>query len=456
MHKQYVAIFIVGIVTLCLLAGVAYNLPPIHDRLAWRVDNLRVAIKRYFNPPEEVVFTPQEQIEVIVQGTLTALASEPTPMFPPGLTETPLPSPTPSQIPTPIPDHAALSGIRHEYQKFNNCAPTNLSMVLSYWGWQGDQFATRAYLRPSYEIDDKNVNPFEIVDFVEKYTEYDALWRVGGDLELLKRLVAAGFPVLIEKGLHPSDDAWLGHYQTISGYNDANAQFLVYDSYEGPPEAYGVPYEVIAQFWRHFNFSYVVVFPSERAAEVHSILGPHGDPQKNFQAAADLALQEANGLSGREQFFAWFNRGTNLVYLQDYAGAAQAYDMAFVLYAALPQAERPWRLLWYQDGPYAAYYYTGRYQDVINLAHTTLINVDKPVLEETYYWRGMAKAALGDREGAVEDLTRAYTLNPNSTPAGEELQRITSLDTTLLAKDSDGELITAFFPKVRSERKTIH
>jgi len=56
--------------------------------------------------------------------------------------------------------------------------------------------------------------------------------------------------------------------------------------------------------------------------------------------------------------------------------------------------------------------------------------VDKPVLEETYYWRGMAKAALGDRDGAVEDLTRAQTLNPNSTPAAEELQRLTSLNST--------------------------
>jgi len=140
-----------------------------------------------------------------------------------------------------------------------------------------------------------------------------------------------------------------------------------------------------------------------------------------------LALQEAGNLNGREQFFAWFNRGTNLVYLQDHAAAAQAYDTAFALYAALPENERPWRLLWYQDGPYAAYYYTGRYQDVINLAHSTLVNVDKPVLEETYYWRGMAKAALGDKAGAVEDLGRADTLNPNSTPAGEELQRITSV-----------------------------
>jgi tetratricopeptide (TPR) repeat protein len=425
MLKRYIVIFSLGIVGVCLLAGIAYNLPPIHDRLAWRVENMRVAIKRYLNPPEEVVFVPQEQVDAIVSSTLTAQAPTLTPTLP-SLTETPLPSPTPSQIPTAIPDSISLTGIRHEYQKFNNCAPASLSMVLSYWAWQGDQFATRAYLRPSHEIDDKNVNAFEIVDYVEKNTQFDALWRVGGDLELLKRLVAAGFPVLIEKGLDPHDDAWLGHYQIISGYDNAKNRFLVYDSYEGPAEAWGVPYEVIGQFWRHFDFIYVVVFPPERAAEVHSILGPNSDPVQNFQHAAQLALTESTSLTGREQFFAWFNLGTNLLYLQDYVGSAQAYDNAFALYAALPQEERPWRLLWYQDGPYAAYYHTGRYQDIVNLAHSTLINVDKPVLEETYYWRGMAKSALGDRAGAIEDLQRAHTLNPNSTPAGAELQRINS------------------------------
>jgi len=425
MQRRRVTIFILGIISLCLLAGFAYNLPPLHERLAWRVDNLRVEIKRFFNPPEQVVFTPQEeqqQIEAIVQATMSALAPAPTSTLYPGLTETPPASPVPSLVPTSIPGFATLSGIRHEYQKFNNCAPASLSMVLSYWGWTGDQFETRAYLRPSYEIDDKNVNPFEIVNFVESHTGLDALWRVGGDLELLKRLLAAGFPVLIEKGLDPADDSWLGHYQIISGYDDVNGHFLVYDSYEGPPQAYPVSYQVIAQFWRHFNFVYVVIFPPERAADIQSILGLEADPRMNFQAAADLALMEAGSLSGREQFFAWFNRGANLVYLQDYTAAAQAYDNAFSLYAGLPDNERPWRLLWYQDGPYAAYYHTGRFQDVINLAYTTLVNVDKPVLEETYYWRGRAKAALGDQAGAVEDLRRAYTLNPSSTPAGEELR----------------------------------
>lgn len=422
MRRRLIPIFILGIAGLCVLGILAYNLPPIHDRLAWRVDNIRVAIKRSLNPPEQVIFVPQEMVDAIVSSTLTAMAPMVTPTGFPGLTVTPSPIPTPSVVPTPIPENVSLQGIRHEYQKFNNCAPANLSMVLSFWGWQGDQFATRDYLRPNYEVDDKNVNPFEIVDYVKKNTQFDAVWRVGGNLQLLKQLVAAGFPVLIEKGL--DEDAWLGHYQTISGYNDARSSFLVYDSYQGPPEAYAVSYDTVAQFWRHFNFVYIVIFPPERAAEVNSILGAQSDSQLNFQSAAELALVETQTLVGREQFFAWFNRGENLVYLQDYAGAAQAFDAAFALYPTLSEKERPWRLLWYRDGPYNAYYHMGRYQDVINLAHSTLINVDKAVLEETYYWRGMAKEALGDRQGAIEDLQRAYALNPTSTPAEDELRSL--------------------------------
>jgi len=384
-------------------------------------------VKRYFNPPGQVVFVPQAQVDAIVEGTLTAMAPLPTSTSVPSLTETPLSPPTSTPTLVPVPESISLTGIRHEYQQFNNCAPSSLSMVLSYWGWTGDQYQTRAYLRPNYAVDDKNVNPFEIVDYVKKNTAFDALWRVGGDFETAKRLIAAGVPVLIEKGMEdPHDHSWLGHYLILSGYDDANGKFLVYDSYQGPPEAYGVAYDEIAHFWRDFDFVYVVIFPPERAADVNAILGANSDPQVNFQNAAKLAIAEVNSLSGREQFFAWFDIGTNLVYLQDYANAAQAYDNAFNLYAALPENERPWRLLWYQDGPYNAYYHTGRYQDVINLAHSTLINVDKPVLEETYYWRGMAKEALGDRAGAVEDLNRAYTINPNSTPAGGELQRLAS------------------------------
>ena len=86
---------------------------------------------------------------------------------------------------------------------------------------------------------------------------------------------------------------------------------------------------------------------------------------------------------------------------------------------------RPYRVMWYRTEPYAAYYHTGRYQDVINLAKTTIAWVGKPVLEETYYWRGMAYEALGKHNQAVKDLKKAVKLNPLFTEAKEQLARLT-------------------------------
>ncbi len=62
--------------------------------------------------------------------------------------------------------------------------------------------------------------PAEMVDFVEGFTGLKAVARVGGDLDLLRSLLSAGFPVLIEAGHHPPDDWWMGHYLVVSGYDD--------------------------------------------------------------------------------------------------------------------------------------------------------------------------------------------------------------------------------------------
>ena len=86
---------------------------------------------------------------------------------------------------------------------------------------------------------------------------------------------------------------------------------------------------------------------------------------------------------------------------------------------------RPYRIMWYQTWPYWAYYYTGRYQDVINLADTTLNDtISEPVLEESLYWRALAREALGDLDGAIADLQESVTLNPNFTPGWDQLNRL--------------------------------
>jgi tetratricopeptide (TPR) repeat protein len=209
----------------------------------------------------------------------------------------------------------------------------------------------------------------------------------------------------------------MGHYSTITGYDDARKVFITQDSYFEPN--FKVSYDELLWQWRSFNYIFLVIYPPEREAELLDVLGEYADPQAAFQIAAQTAAEEAVRLDGVEKFFAYFNRGTSLVNLQDYAGAASTYDQAFALMAGLPEKDRPWRMMWYQTGPYFAYYYTGRYQDVERLATTTLDAAAEPFLEESYVWRARARLALGNRSGAAEDVRKALEYHPGFTPAVE-------------------------------------
>lgn len=419
---------ILATLTLISIMGVLlYQLPPVQDRLAWRVDSLRAKIKYAINPPEEAVFMPQDQqavVNQIVHQTLLALTPtttpSPTPLPPTpthpaitiGPTNTPRPTLTPTLTPTPLPAKVELKGFTHEYQKWNNCGPANLSMALSYWGWQGDQRDTAAYLKPNQR--DKNVMPYEMVAYVNQETALKAIWRPGGDLDMLKRLIAAGYPVIVEKGFEGEGfDGWMGHYELLTAYDDEKQQVLAQDSYIMPNLP--VSYDELMNYWQNFNYTFIVIYPPEDETTVMDLLGPLADEVTSYQIAAQIASNEIFSTQGRTQAFAWFNRGTNLVYLDDYAGAAQAYDQYFALYANLnpDEVNLPWRNIWYQTGPYWAYFYTGRYYDVLNLATTTIDAASEPAIEESWYWRALAKEALGDIDGAIQDLEEAVKWNEN-------------------------------------------
>ena len=230
-----IPIFVGSLILLLCIATIAViSITDIHKRIVWYLSNLQVQIHRWLEPPESVVFIPESQdvqneINEIVRATLTAVAprlsatntvalptaTPTTIVFSSQETEQSYPTETPAPAPTSLPEKVVLKGIRFEYQQFNNCGPANLAMLLSYWGWKGDQRDTRAYLRPNLNVDDKNVNPSEMVAFVETQTQLKAVSRVGGTVGLLKQLIAAGFPVLIEKGHDPPDDWWMGHYALL-------------------------------------------------------------------------------------------------------------------------------------------------------------------------------------------------------------------------------------------------
>ena len=444
MFKNFRRIWLVAIV-LVLGVGV-YFLPPVHDRLSGRLDDLRAQINYYINPPDQAVFKPaqtqQDAINAMVNATMQAYTlaqtSSPTLVNPtkPSGTNT-LSTPTPTITPVPLPETVSLPGVTYmdQHGGWNLCAPTNLTMMLKFWGWQGNRDDVIKVIKPGINdpklsfIDrgkpDKNVMPYEMVDFVQNDTDYHAFYRYGGEMDLLKKLIASGFPVIIEKGVYEKDAtgvfSWLGHYAFVTGYDDHLGVFIYQDTY--PPEGVNgnnrqISYADFQTGWRAFNYLFIVVYPPANEPDVFNIIGKWGDTGWANQHALDIAEKETTTLTGLDLYFAWFNKGTSEVQLIQYNAAGLAYDQAFNLYPVLPiaQKDRPYRMLWYQTGPYWAYYYTARYQDVINLANTTLGTVlGGPTLEESLYWRGMAEGALGNMNAATTDFKYANHLNPKLT-----------------------------------------
>ena len=438
MKKIFVTVGI-AILLLLILIG-AYFLPPIR----WRVDEWVLRIKYTLNPPQSVAFVPgsaaQNQpvsAQARADGTLlppavytatpaaTLMAAiDPTQAGP---TETPAPTLAPTIPSTPLPGRISLKGVVYEDQhgRWNYCAPANLAMALSYWGWKGDRDVVGPVLKPDPK--DKNVMPYEMVDYIQTHTDLRVASRVGGDLDTLKRFIAAGFPVLVEKGTYLTDltgvKSWMGHYEVVTGYDDTRGVFITQDSFTSPD--YEVTYDTMEKGWRAFNNVYLVVSSAEKSDQVTALLGQDADETANVRHAAEKAAQEIYATTPIDQYFAWFNRGTNLRLLQDYTGAAQAFDQAFQVYPSIPEAERPWRMLWYQTDPYFAYFYSGRYWDVLSLANTTLDTMQSEKnIEETYYWRGMAKQALGDSAGAIEDYRTAISYHAGFGPATYQLQQL--------------------------------
>ncbi len=423
-------------VLLVVILAVGFSLlPPVRERLAWRVDALRSRVAYFFNPPDEAVFRPEQTANfdsvlattrAEYSATLTppaASSSQGTPTPPPG------PTFTPTITSTPLPAVVKLDGVKYEDQhnRWNYCGPANFSMALTFWGWKGNRDVIGKAIKPSDK--DKNVMPYELVDYVtDQVPGINALQRYGGDIETLKRLIAAGFPVVAEKGYYERDYTgkmgWMGHYQFVTGYDDLSGTLLAQDTYLDGPD-FSIPYDKFIEGWRAFNYVFIVTYPSEREGEVLNLLGSLANANVAAHQALERAQSESQSLSGIDLFFTYFNIGTSHVALQQYVDAAYAYDFAFQLYAGLTgdNSIRPYRMMWYQTGPYFAYYYSGRYADVINLATTTLEDtISEPVLEESLLWRGRAYYMAGRTDKAIADYRAALKVHPNWPPAVQALR----------------------------------
>jgi len=299
-----------------------------------------------------------------------------------------------------------LTGFRHMYQTWNNCGPANLSMALSYYGWPGTQADAAKFLKPDPE--DRNVNPDEMAAFARSQG-LSAIVRANGTLELLQRLVRAGFPPVVEKGFEPEEKlGWMGHYELVVGWSDTTREFIVMDSYLGPNQA--VSFDDMDRYWRQFNRTYIVVYRPEQQAEVVKIIGAEMDDATMYHNA--LARAQGEVSSNQKDAFGWFNVGSNYAALKLFDESASAYDQARRL-------GLPWRMTWYQFGWFEAYLAVNRLDDVMALADVTLKN--DPYAEEMYYYKGLVFQKRGDENAAREQFNLALKHNPNFGKAKQAL-----------------------------------
>jgi tetratricopeptide (TPR) repeat protein len=398
-----------GLVVLVLLVMIVFQFPAVQDRFGWRIDFAEAYLRGVVDPVEPLPkpkSTMEEIAEASAQPTYT---STPRATEPPGATPTITSTTAPTLTPTAIPGRVELPAPAWEVQDLNNCGPATLAMYLRFYGWEGDQTTIASVVKPKKE--DRNVNVEELVAYMN--TEVPGLevqYRVGGDVELLKRLLVAGFPVMIEEtfmmeeSYWPNDDRWAGHYLLVTGYDDASQTFVTQDSFAGSNIL--ASYEKLNGNWKAFNRVYILVYPTESWPVIQSILGEQWDVEKNRQHALDMAQEEAEVDPGDS--FAWFNQGTNLVFFEKYSLAAAAYDRARE--AGLPQ-----RMLRYQFGPFFAYFHVNRLEDLLELTEYALKR--SPTSEEAMLWQGWAYYRKGEKERAKEWFSKALEARPDYTDA---------------------------------------
>jgi tetratricopeptide (TPR) repeat protein len=400
--KRKLTHVILAILGLTSFIIILYQVPAVKSRVVWRVDLARTYLRGVIFPVKPFP-TPAESLILTAQVATHTPTSLPT-SLPDQPTATITPTATPQPSPTPIPAAFQLPAPLWEKQGANNCGPATLALYLRYYGWEGNQENIVQLIKPVPE--DRNVNPEELVYYVRTHAGWlNADFRVGGDLELLKKLIAAGFPVMIEESFYfdkpfwPNDDLWAAHYLLVTGYDDSTQTFTGQDSFHGPNQV--VSYSTLDDYWQIFNRVYLFTYLPAQEGALKAILGDNWDPDLNRQHALEVAQAETQ--SEPDNAFAWFNLGSNLVYFERYGEAASAYDTARNL--GLPQ-----RMLRYQFGPFFAYFHAILTDELLAVTDYALQRT--PNSEEALLWHGWALYRMGKRLEALSDWQKALEYRP--------------------------------------------
>jgi len=227
MFRKKIIFAVAGLLILIGLAAAIYQIPAIKNRLDWRLIVWSTYVHNSIDPvgkmPTPVPSTPFATFTPLpptptafAANALAANALAASTLATNALATSALATSVPSTTPQPLPAQVSLPDPKYERQGINNCGPATLTMTLRMYGWQGDQNDIAKIIKPVPQ--DRNVNPDELRYFVLNQAGWlRAEFRVAGDTDLLKRLLAANYPVIIEEASTlpledangPNDDLWM-------------------------------------------------------------------------------------------------------------------------------------------------------------------------------------------------------------------------------------------------------
>ena len=309
-------------------------------------------------------------------------------------------------------EYAQLINNYHVYQSFNNCGPATLSMAMAWYGVKVSQEELaknmRPFQHPKGDNDDKTIFTYEFVNWANEYG-LEAIGRVNGDIELLKKFISNGIPVVVKTWLKPNED--IGHFRFVTGY-DENKQIIVQDdSYEGPNKKIG--YFDFLTMWQAFNYSYVVVYTSDLKDKVESVIGEEIDEQVAWQNA--LKRAEGEALKDTNNPYPHFNISTASYHLEDYERTVKEYEKI--------ESSLPRRMLWYQIEPIKAYQKLKNYDKVFEIIEKILENGNRS-FSELYMIRGEIYLEQGLKDKAKEQFELALKYNTNMEEASDALKSL--------------------------------
>lgn len=311
-------------------------------------------------------------------------------------------------------ESALLPNPKHVFQTFNNCGPATLSMVLGFWGTDVSQKELADKMRPwqiaSGDNDDKTIFSHEFVDWAQEYG-YEAISRVNGDIEVLKKLVSNNIPVVVKTWLNPDED--IGHFRLVRGFDQSKQVIIQDDSYHGKDKQ--ISYYDFLNMWQPFNYNYIVVYKPENQAKIKAILGEEIDPQTAWQNALSRAKQEHE--LDPQNPYPVFNIATASYQLGNYKQSVDAFEKV--------QGKLPRRMLWYQIEPIWAYYELKNYDRVFAITDQILENGNR-AFSELYLIRGKIYEQEGNLEAARQQYELALKYNENYKEAKEALKNLIS------------------------------